>query len=162
MSSDGQEERAAVSAKLDQLAAEAESAGFVRASKIERQIAVLAFALDNQCRNPREIPLSDLKAIVQAPVVGDDTVTNQLRSKVRSRATAIRAKCASCMGGGGFTDILNCPSVTCPLYPFRLGKDPLRGFELPVPDTIDCSDEDDEDADLFSSGDDGDDTDAKE
>ena len=36
---------------------------------------------------------------------------------------AIRAKCLDCMGGHT-KEVRMCDSVDCPLYPFRLGKNP--------------------------------------
>ena len=41
---------------------------------------------------------------------------------------AIRQQCKECYGFSPsyFTDIENCPSELCPLYPFRLGKDPSK------------------------------------
>ena len=38
---------------------------------------------------------------------------------------AIRQKCIECCGGS-FKEVRLCTSVTCPLYPLRLGKNPGR------------------------------------
>jgi len=37
---------------------------------------------------------------------------------------AIRAKCFDCSGGQP-SEIRSCPIMDCPLYPFRLGKNPF-------------------------------------
>lgn len=46
-------------------------------------------------------------------------------SKVRSPLTGIRAFCVSCMGGY-VNMVTDCPSVRCPLYKFRMGKNTLH------------------------------------
>lgn len=38
---------------------------------------------------------------------------------------AIRKKCLECMGNSR-REVLDCPSTECPIYPFRLGKNPYR------------------------------------
>lgn len=38
---------------------------------------------------------------------------------------AIRAKCLDCMCDQA-SEVKLCPSESCPLYPFRLGKNPFR------------------------------------
>lgn len=38
---------------------------------------------------------------------------------------AIRAKCLDC-SGGSWTEVRNCPSQECELWPFRMGKNPFR------------------------------------
>ena len=70
---------------------------------------------------------------------------------------AIREKCLECSNGQP-SEVKCCPVEKCPLYPFRLGKNPFRKREMTeeqrkaVGDrlrearkTIDNSDEDDED-----------------
>ena len=44
---------------------------------------------------------------------------------ITSRAKAIKAKCLDCCCGQ-YKEVKHCPATTCPLYPFRLGKDPFR------------------------------------
>lgn len=133
----------------------------LKSLKLEAQIDELDFALENQCIDPRNIVFPTLRSHIRATDVDDDPATNKARSRIKNRATAIRAYCYWCQGGFS-PGIRECASITCPLWPFRLGKDPLRGYELP-PLTIDCTDEDEEDVKaLFGDGDDGDDTDAAE
>lgn len=38
---------------------------------------------------------------------------------------AIRAFCLEC-SGDSTAEVKNCPRVNCPLYPFRMGKNPYR------------------------------------
>jgi len=38
---------------------------------------------------------------------------------------AIRAKCLEC-SGGSYRDVRECLIPECPLYPFRMGKNPNR------------------------------------
>lgn len=42
-----------------------------------------------------------------------------------TRGKAIRLKCLDCMCGQA-NEVKLCPCTDCPLYPFRLGKDPYR------------------------------------
>lgn len=42
---------------------------------------------------------------------------------------AIRAKCLDCTCGQ-VTEVKLCPSVECPLYPYRLGKKPNSSHEM--------------------------------
>ena len=45
--------------------------------------------------------------------------------KVQTPLKAIRAKCIDCSGGSRL-EVKHCPVTSCPLYPFRLGKNPFR------------------------------------
>lgn len=38
---------------------------------------------------------------------------------------AIRAKCIDC-SAGSVEEVKSCPVTDCPLYPFRMGKNPYR------------------------------------
>lgn len=42
-----------------------------------------------------------------------------------SRGKAIRLKCLECSGGSS-NEVKLCPAESCPLHPFRFGKDPYR------------------------------------
>lgn len=44
---------------------------------------------------------------------------------ITSPAKAIRAKCLDCCNGSSH-EVNLCPSLNCPLYPFRFGKNPYR------------------------------------
>lgn len=44
---------------------------------------------------------------------------------VKNPVKAIRAFCLEC-SGDSTAEVKNCPREVCPLYPFRLGKNPYR------------------------------------
>lgn len=52
---------------------------------------------------------------------GDDDGTGKKRSPLK----AIRQKCLDC-SGGSWHEVSLCWAETCPLYPFRFGKNPFR------------------------------------
>lgn len=115
-----------------------------------------------QGADPRLFSKKELQSVCNQPLY-EDAVEDKYRSKVKSPATAIRAYCIGCMCGS-VAAVRDCTELTCPLWNFRMGKDPLRGFALPEYITPLCDDvpEDDEDSDLFSDGEDESDEDAKE
>ena len=45
--------------------------------------------------------------------------------KILTPVKAIRAKCIDCYGGSRY-EVENCVTPDCPLYPYRLGKNPNR------------------------------------
>ena len=49
--------------------------------------------------------------------------------QITSPLKAIRAKCLDCCCDQA-TEVKLCPASTCPLYPFRFGKNPFRKREL--------------------------------
>jgi len=49
--------------------------------------------------------------------------------QITSPLKAIRAKCLDCCCDQT-TEVKLCPASTCPLYPFRFGKNPFRKREL--------------------------------
>lgn len=48
-----------------------------------------------------------------------------METKRISRGKAIRLKCLECSGGSP-NEVKLCPAESCPLHPFRFGKDPYR------------------------------------
>lgn len=46
-------------------------------------------------------------------------------SEVKNPVKAIRAFCLECSGGSTY-EVKWCPREVCPLYPFRMGKNPYR------------------------------------
>ena len=48
-----------------------------------------------------------------------------MEQKVRTPLKAIRAKCLDC-SNESFGEARSCQVTTCPLYPYRLGKNPNR------------------------------------
>ncbi len=59
-------------------------------------------------RVPREISLGDLRAL----------------GHPESAAKAIRAKCVDCAGGSE-TEVRKCVAYDCPLWPYRMGRNPF-------------------------------------
>lgn len=53
----------------------------------------------------------------------------KLITKKLSPVKAIRKFCLVCLGGSP-DEIRRCTDETCPLYPFRFGKDPGRKLDL--------------------------------
>jgi len=142
--------------KLERLYADLEKSRGIDRLKLQAEIDLAEQALSYQGANPKKLPFSELKEFVQHPH-SDDRIENDYRARIRNRATAIRAFCVGCMGGDTAA-VRRCASITCPLYPFRLGKDPLRGWDIPKVLTMD--DEDDDDIGEFDEGNEGDDKDA--
>jgi hypothetical protein len=122
--------------------------------KLRRHIDALETRLAFQGANPKEVPFDELKEHVQADH-GEGSIMAKYRERIKNRATGIRAYCVQCQGGE-VAAVRECAAITCPLYPFRMGKDPFRGYEIPNP-TLDDTDEDEA---LLDSDDSGDDSDA--
>ena len=51
--------------------------------------------------------------------------------KITSPLKAIRCFCVECMGGQ-VREVKDCTAPNCPLYAFRMGKNPYRSRELTV------------------------------
>lgn len=62
------------------------------------------------------------KEMVLIPHNPNDSMEVSARKRIRNRTTAIRAMCITCVGS--YPDIAGCTAYQCPLYPFRMGKDP--------------------------------------
>ena len=45
--------------------------------------------------------------------------------EIRNPVKAIRAKCLDCCGGSS-NEVKLCPATECPIYAFRLGRNPYR------------------------------------
>lgn len=52
-----------------------------------------------------------------------------MEDELKSPIKAIRAKCLDCCCDQK-EEVKLCPATTCPLYPFRLGKNPFRKREM--------------------------------
>jgi hypothetical protein len=113
-----------------------------------------------QGANPKDVPFDELKAHVQAPDNGD-AIADKYQARIRNRATAIRAYCVQCQGGH-VAGVKECADSICPMHPFRMGGDPLRGWALPKAAVVEIPIEDDLDDTLFEEGDGDDDADATE
>lgn len=109
----------------------------------------LELALDYQGANPKKLPKAIIKEIANGAALKDG-VEDEYRKKIKNRATAIRAKCVSCMSGQPGL-VRECANVGCPLYMFRMGDNPLFGFEIPK---FEIASQDEDDADFEDGGDD--------
>lgn len=49
----------------------------------------------------------------------------EAKREIRTPVKAIRANCLDCCNGSS-TEVALCPVDYCPLYPYRLGKNPNR------------------------------------
>lgn len=153
LSVEASEQRRAIEEKLEKLYADANSEDNpIKRVKILKRADVLEAQLMLHGANPKKVPLDTLKEHVRHPV-DSDAVVNKYKSKIKNRATAIRAMCIQCMGGS-LAGVRNCPSVTCTLHPFRMGKDPLRGYDIPKVEEPEIE-EDENDAGEFEEGDEG-------
>lgn len=119
--------------------------------KLLRKIDSLEATLSLQGANPKHLDFEQLKEHIRLPnsmFPGAD----KYKASIKNRTTAIRAFCMNCQGAD-IVGVRECPSVTCPLHPFRMGKDPLRGWDIPKAEEPDI-DEDEEDIGEFEEGDD--------
>lgn len=161
LSEDASKHRERLENLLEGLYADLRKAKGVERLKLADRIERIEFGLSLQGANPKEIDIYELSEHIRAPQLDDDPVTKKYRSKIKNRATGIRAYCVQCQGGE-IAEVRRCPSVTCPLHPFRMGKDPLRGWEIPKPENEPeiPIEEDDIDETLFEDDDDEDTADA--
>lgn len=132
--------------------AELDDADGIERLRLLKKIDTLDFRLEHQGANPKKIDFELLRDHIRASVSFDDAATNKYREKISSRATAIRAMCVHCQGGY-LPGIKECASITCPLHPFRMGKDPLRGWQPPKHTAIELPVDDEDDIDEFEDGD---------
>lgn len=82
---------------------------------LEARIAPKMEYLKYAGRHPKTIPIKELQ---------------ELAPGVKNAATAIRQFCAKCMGGDANL-VRSCEAVSCSLWMFRTGKNPLFGKSLP-------------------------------
>ncbi|MBT7757259.1 MAG: hypothetical protein HN732_08025 [Rhodospirillaceae bacterium] len=81
-------------------------------------------------QNPATIPTDILGEILMSPYDGGEA---EMRARVaiidgKKRGTmnyAVRAKCLDCVGWVQ-SEVSACVSIRCPLWPFRMGDNPLR------------------------------------
>ena len=120
--------------------------------KLQRVIDRCETQLAFQGANPKHVDFDELKEHIRLPI--GDAIENKYRARISSRATGIRAFCVQCQGGE-VAGVRSCPAVTCPLHPFRMGSDPLRGWAMPKVDEPEIEFEDGE-VDNFEDTDDAD------
>lgn len=126
---------------------------------IEEEITLIDRKLSWQGANPKEVPFDEMVESLHDMDHGD-SIINKYQKRIKNRATGIRAYCVWCQGGH-VAGVAECAAVTCPLHPFRMGKDPLRGYDVSkivIPDPPMTEEELADDL-LFEDGEDGDDAD---
>lgn len=99
------------------------------ATRLEYSIARTEFRLSYQGRNPKEIPIAELREHVGSVESWDGVIQTYAR-KVSNPATAVRAFCMRCTGGQQ-AEIRRCQATSCPLWPVRIGKNPFYGKTMP-------------------------------
>lgn len=124
-------------------------------TKAFRLCDMLDTSLDFQGANPKKLDFETLRDHIRAPSPNHEDVTNQYRASIKNRATAIRAYCIGCQGGS-VVDVRFCPSMTCPLHAFRMGKDPLRGYAMPIVEEPELELDEDDVGEFEEGHDDGD------
>ena len=160
LSQEAAEARERLEDRLSEAYKELETATGVTRLKLQETVNHYEQSLSWQGANPKKLPIDELKEHITAADPSYDSQTNVYRKRISNRATAIRAFCVSCMGGD-VSYVRSCASITCPLHAFRMGKDPLRGYDLPKPTVVLLIETDEDDGpDYFEEGDDGDEKDA--
>jgi len=118
--------------RFDALSENYDQATGIAALKLSKQLELAERCLDWQGANPKELDIAELTEVIREPT-GEDVVEDTYRAKIKNQRTAIRAYCVVCMGGS-VVDVKECSSVSCQLFPFRMGRDPIRGYLLPKPE----------------------------
>jgi len=93
-------------------------------SDIARRASALSQISGDVLPVPKSMSPDDLLKLVRCSYSGSN-VENTYRQRIRSPLTAIRGYCVLCAGGPRAAN--NCDLITCPLYPFRTGKNPFYG-----------------------------------
>lgn len=153
LSDEASQQRATVERQLEKLYQDAQNEeNFVKKQKILRRAETLETQLELQGANPKKVDFDTLVGHVRGPH-GLGPMENQARARIKNRATGIRAYCMECMCGDSAL-VRECVSVCCPLHPFRMGKDPFRGWDIPKAEEIEIELEEGEDEDQFVDEDD--------
>lgn len=97
---------------------------------MQKRLERLEYMLSWQGANPKELDKKELRAVNTQPL-HEDATSDKSRAGVKNPRTAIRAYCVSSCMGGQPSLVRECASVTCVFWPFRMGADPFRGYELP-------------------------------
>jgi hypothetical protein len=78
--------------------------------------------------HPDDVPVKDLLRLIRFNYNHRGTqwgaLEQRYRDRIKNRATGIRAFCITCAGGPKASAL--CINTHCPLWAYRLGKDPFR------------------------------------
>lgn len=102
----------------------------IKRLKLRKKAERLEYMLSWQGANPKEIDRTELRQVNTQPL-HEDATSDKSRAAVKNPRTAIRAYCVSSCMCGQPSLVRECTSITCVLWPFRMGADPFRGYELP-------------------------------
>jgi hypothetical protein len=152
LSEESREHRDHLETKLANQYAELKSLNGLAQLRLKENINRMEQTLAWQGANPKKIPFDELKEHIHSS--GVDPIERKYVQRIKNRTTAMRAFCVSCMGDDVYA-VKDCPSVTCPIHPFRMGGDPFRGYELPKLEL----EEDENDEELVGDFEDEDDAD---
>jgi hypothetical protein len=94
--------------------------------KLQREVEYHEDVLRYAGKDPRFVPVEALNRMRRAKQPMDDHTTASYRTRIKTRASAIRTFCVDCQGGE-VKGVKECEAMNCPLWPFRMGTDPLRG-----------------------------------
>lgn len=161
LSEESSHDRAKLENELEACYAELDGLTGVKRLRMLKEINRREQQLAWQGANPKVLDKKELKEHVHAPDDSDDPLVNKYKERIKNRATAIRAYCVWCQGGMT-AEVRRCPSVTCVLHPFRMGKDPLRGYELPKAEPVIIEGEDETEDQFEDDEDDGEEDDDAE
>lgn len=75
--------------------------------------------------DPKTVPTSVMQFVWKSRYA-NSPVEHRAFEAIKNPNTGIRAFCLSCMGGQQ-TEVRNCPSFNCPLWPFRMATNPFYG-----------------------------------
>jgi hypothetical protein len=72
-----------------------------------------------------ELSIADRLYVARTNYDTENQQEYRARGRIRNRTSAISAMCICCKGSRKL--VVECLAVTCPLWAFRLGKNPFRG-----------------------------------
>lgn len=115
-----------VNSRLKALTGVKSSDILVKRLMLQSFLDIIEFQLKYAGKNPKEVPLDELREIQRSNYNGPISVETAYRKRIKNRGTGIRAFCVTCQGGS-LVEVRTCVSTSCPLWPFRMGGDPLAG-----------------------------------
>jgi hypothetical protein len=128
---------------------------YTRIVELEEQLELKGLDLLHRGKNPKEVPLDDLKKLIHNSVPDslEDSTSLMYRRRVKNPATAIRALCVLCMSGQP-AEVRKCEAMSCVFWPFRLGSNPFAGKALPPVEELHVEDDDHVEVDESEEGED--------
>lgn len=106
-----------------------DNAGPLESHIIKEQLYHAAARVYYEGESPKDVPLPGLLFMLKGnpPAIGiPQGPFEKARQRIRGPQQAIRAFCVNCQGDE-YVGVRDCPSVTCPFWPFRMGNNPFFG-----------------------------------